>query len=184
MKTLKNHTKKLIILLFISFSFIETTNAQYLPSAGRSHKIDSLLNQLKTALYDSSRIKILVKIGNIYTNCVPDSAKYFYDIALTISKRTDNKKYIAKTYVGIGNIYCKKGEYNKSLEIYKKALEIFEKTGDIEEIPGVYHNIGNIYACLSNYEKAVEYYLKSLKIAEKTKNKREISECLQVLDTT
>ena len=73
---------------------------------------------------------------------------------------------VAKSYLGIGNVYDSQGQYERALEYYQKALEIDIKVSgqDHLDVAKSYNNIGLVYNTQGKYEEALEYYQKSLDI--------------------
>jgi len=71
----------------------------------------------------------------------------------------------------IGNCYLHLGDYDKSLEFYKRSLSICEESGDLG---GVALNLSNIALLHQNHGKideALEYYRKALDIRKELKHK-------------
>jgi len=73
---------------------------------------------------------------------------------------------IGHTYVNIGVVYKKQGNYKSALEYYQKAENIYN--GNSSTPPGKagtnYSNIANIYTLQKNYNKAERYYQKALEL--------------------
>ena len=73
---------------------------------------------------------------------------------------------MATSYNNIGQVWNKKGEYDKALEYYEKCLAIFLKTlgGEHPDVATSYFNIGKMHECKTEYEKAFEHYVLSSQI--------------------
>jgi len=80
------------------------------------------------------------------------------------------KLLYADVYIGLGNIYTSKGDYDKAIEYYNKALKIVLKTLGPEHpyVANTYNGLGIAYRNKGDYDKAIEYYNKALKIVLKT----------------
>jgi len=168
---MKIQTKALIILLIISSLFIKPSFAQ------DRHKVDSLLGKIKTAKHDTDKIKLLLNVGDMYQNNIPDTAKYYYNMALLKANKANNKKFIASSYKSIGIVFYNQTKYDNAMKYYLKSLKIYEELGDKQGIAGYYNLVGIIYRQQGTYNKALEYYFKSLKNREEINDKNGIASC-------
>ncbi len=102
-----------------------------------------------------------------------DSAKYYYDIAIKQLKKSDSrvaKSTLAATYTNLGNLYLKKGDYEKAVEIYLLAEKLLEEN---KEKTAQLVNLNNIAGCfkeMGQYDKALKYYEDALGLARETDN--------------
>ncbi len=62
-----------------------------------------------------------------------------------------------------GNIFYRKGDYEKAMDIFEKSLEYLEKEGEVRDISTAIRAIGNIYYSRGDYESALRYYESALK---------------------
>ena len=92
----------------------------------------------------------------------------YYEKCLAIKLKTlgGEHPYVATSYNNIGQVWNKKGEYDKALEYYEKCLAIELKTlgGEHPDVASSYYNIGNIWNSKGEYEKALEHYVLSSQI--------------------
>ena len=108
-----------------------------------------------------------------------DKGKYdvsleFYNKALKIKSKLDDKQGMANCYNNIGNVNRYQGNYDKAIEFYLKALKINEEldrlnSKQVEGKKGMancYNNIGIVYADQKDFDKAIEFYSNALKINE------------------
>ena len=173
----KTFYKYLTLLVFSFYSIAAFSQDLLSMPTGRQHKADSLLNALKYSKQDTVKIKLLIKIGKVYENSLPDSALYYYNTALSASIIANRKKDIAKCLFFIGAVYYDQGDYSKAMTYYLKSLKIFEIAGDMEGVADSYINIGMINSDQGIYDKAIEYYSKSLKIFEGLRDMGGVSAC-------
>ena len=89
-----------------------------------------------------------------------------------------DKKYLGRTYEGIGSVYMQTDYLPKALEYQLSALKIRESINDPEGLAGNLSNIGNIYSLQNDYPKALEYYMQAQKIFKKLGKKEGIANCL------
>ena len=158
---------KKYIILILSVFIINTVGF-----AQSQNKIDSLKNLINTAKDDTSKIKLVYNLGRIYENNLPDTAIYYYNVALSISIKTDSKKYAAICLGQIGNVYYLVGEFEKAIEFTLKSLAIYESIDKQKGISMCYKTLGDIYSDQGIYGNALHCYMKSLKIREKIGDKK------------
>jgi serine phosphatase RsbU (regulator of sigma subunit)/Tfp pilus assembly protein PilF len=150
---------------------------------------DSLLLVLKQTTQDTTRSRILKKMGEAQLSTDIDSAVVYFDKALKITKDSKQaegdeniKKRLKRTQAEVlrllGNSSYFKGEISLAVEYYKPALAISIELGDIKGISSCYNNIGLMYYYMGNYSEAMDYLLKALKKYEETNNIELISSTL------
>ncbi len=107
-----------------------------------------------------------------------DSAVYWYNKGLELSKELNDSTNLAKCYLNIATSYNKKGLYEQAVENALLSLKIFEKTGDINGQARVQNMIGIFYFNRNNYEMALEYFKKYQKLAVAANDSGEIVSAL------
>ena len=122
---------------------------------------------------DSSRFSAISKI----IKAEPDSAFVYYQLIHDFAKKINNKKWLSKALFKQGIFNYGHGDYDNSLESFKKCLAIKLKSKDaLEEVSRLYLLIGNSYFQKDNLEKALIYYKNCLKIREEIGDKYGISQ--------
>jgi len=125
-------------------------------------KMSSLCEQLKwnEGYYMSSigLAHILIRQGEIDTAIVINLQ------AMEIAKKEQNKLWIGKLAVNIGNAYLTKQWYDMALTNYMEALPIFEKIDDKERLAVVYYQLSCLYSDIDAIQKAIEFGEKALKL--------------------
>ncbi|MCX6288043.1 MAG: helix-turn-helix domain-containing protein [Bacteroidetes bacterium] len=96
-----------------------------------------------------------------------DSAFFFCQIALDISKILNSKSLIAHGYSDMGDLFRVRGEKVKAIEYLKKSLEL--DSTNKSHVAGCCYSLGLLYADAGCPEESAYYYLKSLKIKEEQK---------------
>ena len=162
----------------------------YIHLYGQNQKLDSLLKAYKKANHDTTRIQLLLSIGDTYYYDNPDTAFFYYNKAFDLSTENNpeakiggigslqNKyaTYQAISLKNLGFIYKEdKGDCDKAIDYFLKALNIFKELNDKKGISSCYTGIGIVYAYQGSYDKAIEYYLKALKIFEELGYKQGMS---------
>jgi len=106
---------------------------------------------------------VYLNIGNIFLKkeAHKDSAKYYFNKALTIANETD-KTLLSEIYSGLGKYYLSKKNYNKSIEEFEKTLSISKLNNDMDDVKdahfdlySIYKTTGDINRALANLEKYI-----------------------------
>ncbi len=144
---------------------------EYEESLKNAHKaleiIDQYLkkdNREKAFAYDN--------IGDYYVKFKKDyeSANENYYKALKIRKMPYSHHHeIAISYLKIGNVFFRKGQYDRAIRYYEKLVENQEKRSELfnEIIGKAFFNLGISYNRKEEYENALRYLQKSLLVYEK-----------------
>ncbi len=121
-------------------------------------------------------------LGKVYLNysAIP-SALGDYKKALALSKeaynhfqKINNLLGMASTLNTQGNSLSKLGNFEKSLECYKKAIELNHKERP-QDVPYILNNIGTIYFDLGNYKESLKYQKDCLKSLRENDDRSAIS---------
>ncbi|MCS6820246.1 MAG: tetratricopeptide repeat protein [Microscillaceae bacterium] len=100
-----------------------------------------------------------------------DNAIAYYQKALQIFEKIDDKMSVINTLNSIGFIYHYiHSNYPQALNYYQRSLELAETIGDKKQIAYSWQRIGNVYYYQANYAQAMEIYYKVLKIHEEIDN--------------
>jgi signal transduction histidine kinase len=95
----------------------------------------------------------------------PDSAFYYYENALKLSKEAADILVEAGVYLQLGNLYLYKADKAKGLESYFQALRLYEQTEAKSKICGTLSSIATIYKSLNDLDRALMYLEKAKTIA-------------------
>jgi signal transduction histidine kinase len=140
-----------MVLLFLNSALSQNQN-----------KVDSLLNVLKTAKEDTSKVKLLNRLSALYcSNNPPIGLKYATE-ALNLSIRIKWLKGEAASNYCLG---WSQIEIPKQLEYFLKAVEILEQHPEIKDTHGdpfqrgdPYQAVGSVYKGMGDYDKALKYF--------------------------
>ncbi len=156
--------------LTILFSIIS------LSIVGAQNKIiDSLKALVKTKITDSVKIKAYGDLCWYYSGISTDSAFYFGNIALDLSKKTNNLNGEAQAYNDFGIIHYKLSNFDTSNTYYKKALVIRLKNKDTLGVGSLYNKMGIAYQRIFKMDSAIYYNTKALEIFESAKNEQYVA---------
>lgn len=147
-----NH--KLIILLFLSYSFL---NAQTMA--------DSLLTELSKTTNDTVKARIYIKLVDYYQQTNPKKALEYANKGLKIVHNLNWEKGYAVYYNDIGSTYLAQTKYKEALFYLKKSLDYSANLPAIR--CNTLHNITIIYTNHENFELAKKYNTSLYQFAKK-----------------
>lgn len=157
--------RKILLLFFIVSSYC-CSHAQ------DNRAIDSMLQVLKTAKEDSSKVLLLLNIGEQYERSAPEKSKQYYHQSLKVSQKIGYKPgeiKFASYYTAVLNM---QGKFDSSLLLNKKALELAKETKDELSIAKATFNTVNSFHLIAKEDSALYYYMQVLPILDKLGNKR------------
>lgn len=157
--------RKILLLFFIVSSY-------YCSNAQDNRAIDSMLQVLKTANEDTSKVILLLNVGEQYERFSPETSKQYYHQSLALSQKIGYKPgeiKFASYYTAVLNM---QGRFDSSLILNKKALQLARQLNDELSIAKTTLNTANSYHLISKEDSAIYYYMQSLPILDKLENKR------------
>lgn len=137
--------------------------------------IDSITTLLKTPLSDSIRVKAYGDLCWYYGAISLDSAFYYGNLALDLSKTTKNLKGEAQAYNDLGILLYKTSDFNGALSYYKKALVIRTESRDSLGMGSIFNKMGIAYQRIFKMDSAIFFNTKALEIYEKYNNVRYVA---------
>jgi signal transduction histidine kinase len=150
-KLLKN-----IPIRFIVFSFLIFTNLGL--GIAQNSKIDALKQQLAKAKDDTTKIDILYQLGFEYWDYDFEIALEYSNECLSLAKKLNNPRGLAKAYTNQGLYYYFKGDYVEAMKRYRLAINALEGKQYSDFPAYTLTRIGNIYRVQSNFDSALFYY--------------------------
>jgi class 3 adenylate cyclase/Tfp pilus assembly protein PilF len=115
-------------------------------------------------LGDSNNLgTISVNIGNIYFNKgMDDEALSYFNKSLKAYGNSDGSQ---NSYIALGKLFLREGNYDNALNSLKKALSISENLKDDISTVQTLIVFGNLYVARADYKTALSYYNQAEKIA-------------------
>ena len=104
-----------------------------------------------------------------------DQALYFYQNALEIYIRIDDKNNLANTYNNIGSAYRKLSKYDIAIDNFIKSLEIERSLNNKEVVSKTLNNIADVFHHLGKYDQALDFFMESLQIEGELGNQASIA---------
>ena len=160
------HIRILISLLLVQLFFQRPTMAQI-----NHTNLDSLKNILRTTDNDSTKARMLIRIGNALRHTDPQQALHNFETGLEIVKKLNWTKGFAIYYNDMGSNYNDQGIYDKALEYYQKSLDYSPDFPTVRIL--TLSNIAILYAHQENRKMARNYNEKVWTIAQKERLKEQ-----------
>lgn len=157
---------------------------------GQSHKIDSLLADIKNlnaesssaSLDDTLRINTLINLSSEYVLLRDYSKAIKYaSIAKIISEKLVNavdiavsKNWLANSIHSIAYTFENQENYANALAQYKKELALREELGNNLKTSLCLNKIGELYNYQDNFATSLDYYYRALKLIDEVNFKNEV----------
>lgn len=142
-----------ILLLFASASAL-----------GQTRSLDELLNDLANASHDSTRVHLLLEIGEKYAFTDPDTALHYNTLGERLIEKVNAQKYLHKCYHTFVKIYHTKRDFPTALDYCLKSIEVARRDGNRFEEATSYRALFNLYHNLKMNDSAVKYAVRSMKL--------------------
>ncbi|MCH5715612.1 tetratricopeptide repeat-containing sensor histidine kinase [Niabella hibiscisoli] len=131
---------------------------------------DSLLLQLNTAKEDTAKIRLLLKVQNVYANKNYDSFYYYLSQAEALSQKLRTDWFDFYINAGYSEYYYYNNDYKKAIAYAQAGRDVAEKQNDLKLLAKSYNNLAAVYNRFGNHKYAINCILKCLDISEKTKD--------------
>lgn len=148
--------RKLILFGVLLLYFVGNGLAQ--PKTPTLHELKAKLSKSE---HDTIKVETYRKLGIHYFGHQYDSAYYFTNQALNLSKKIGYKNGLIHCYMQLGSILKNQGEFEKSITHFRKALSLTNRPVDLGMI---FNNLGNTYLKLGLLDSALSNMLKGLNI--------------------
>ena len=131
---------------------------------------DSLHLLLEKSSADTNRIKLLLRIAEMYYFSKPDSSLLYSDSAIKLSRELGSLGDEIEALNSAGESLRFLGDYPKALRMQMKALELIRKTKDVDAEAATMAFIGFIYLEFREYRLGLSYLFPALTLARQAKN--------------
>ncbi|MGV7104930.1 tetratricopeptide repeat-containing sensor histidine kinase [Flavobacterium sp. U410] len=136
-----------------------------------SQSIEDIISETKLKFQRESKTELKAKLSAdlawYYVQVNIDSAKFYGEKSLNLSKSTKNQALIAQSYNDLATVYFVKGDYKKSLLLVDEGLKLRKLLNDEAGMASLYFKKGNAYNKMSKYDSTMYYYFKANKYYEK-----------------
>jgi tetratricopeptide (TPR) repeat protein len=130
-------------------------------------RTDSLLKELSTAKYDTTKVLIMLELSVSYLDTQKSLSLNYANAGLKLASTIGWKTGIGKSYAIKSLFYEETGKFDTAVIELQKALKIFEKSDNLEYQARINNNLANLYETLDNYPLSLEHHFKSLSINTK-----------------
>lgn len=157
------HFKQIVIitLLALSSSWHSMLRAQEGMAA------DSLMQELSTAVHDTSLLRLNLLIADDLIFVDPDTTGFFLERAITLAESLKDSSSLARILNLKGILHSIRGRQLSGLECYQQSLQYYEAIHDEIGASKCINNIGTIYSELGNDSLAVENFKESFEITSR-----------------
>jgi tetratricopeptide (TPR) repeat protein len=150
---------KRTVLLFCTFTVLI-----FCVSRAQTTKVDSLENLLTQARADTSQVKILCELAQIYWSTEPDKTLTYALKAQDLATSLGYTSGLARSYQLQGIYFWQKGDYPAALKAYTQASDWYASINDPFGVAKALSNIAMIYKEQSDFSAALENYMQALKV--------------------
>jgi len=137
-------------------------------------EIDSLRTVLDEVPDGEEKARILGRLSLIYADYKIDSAVYYIDEALSLTKKMQNDTLIQAAYTNKGVIEMQMGDYKKSKQSYLKAREMALSLGLEDEVNKMDANLGIVCYYESKLDSTIHYFTKVTEYFEKKGDRKSL----------
>ncbi|MES2377454.1 MAG: tetratricopeptide repeat-containing sensor histidine kinase [Bacteroidota bacterium] len=130
---------------------------------------------------DTLTISRINKLAKGYFASYPDSALYYGNLEIKLSKKINYKKGIADGLTHLADVNTFRGNYVTSTKNYNEALQLYQQINNVHGICTCYQGLGYVQDYLGNYDTAIGLYNKSLALTLKTDDEKDEAKCYNLL---
>src|SRR6218665_1585961 len=145
---------------------------------------DSLVRQLSAAKEDTSKVMLLVNIGNAYESESPQEAAHYYNLAGALSRQLKFKRGIIKYVSNYSGLLNHRGAFDSSLLLNKEAIQLSATIKDDILLGKCWANTGNVFQYMNRYDSALFCYDSARRIFERAGNKFLLARMGDLLQST
>lgn len=160
------------LLVFVRILFFCIFNLTATSLFAQQGKINFLLDELKVARLDTTRVRVYNELSVAYRNGDIKRAYDYAQRALVIADKNNMKKGRADALHNLGMIFFRQGKYDTSLVYQEEALTIREQLKDEIGIASSYNSLALLEAQKGNYANGLSFHLRALKIRERLADKK------------
>jgi len=134
-------------------------------------KIDSLKIQLSNVSEDTTKVKLLFDLSDVYGRTDLIMALQYAKEALQLSIQTRSELLEARSHIKIGSHLIRMGNYDEALKNYLASLKIAQDNKFEHEEFVSLSNLGVIQDRIEKFDAALKYYFEALNIYNKSSEK-------------
>lgn len=147
------------------------------------HKIDSI-KAIIDVDDDKENIAYNLNIlADIYSENNIDSAYFYANKALEISKQIDYKKGKAGAYYLLSYFNDRTGKVNEAISDMQEAIKLYTEIPDSSYLVACYNNLGVLYSYGTDQKTSLQYFIKAMNLAETLNETFALSEAYSNIGT-
>jgi two-component system sensor histidine kinase/response regulator len=176
------HPSKLLPMLFFLFLFI--------PAFATSNpEVDSIKNSLSPAALhqktpDTATINTLNKLAANYFKSNPDSAFYYGQKGIELSRKIKYRAGIANGLLETGHVNYFKGKSAQAKQNFDEAIALFKSLNDNKGLSKCYISYGRMYNLLAEYKLALNYLDMARLICLRDNDEATLTDCYKNIGIT
>ncbi|MDX2247141.1 MAG: sensor histidine kinase [Bacteroidia bacterium] len=120
----------------------------------------------KFSAKDTTQIWAWMEKGKSWYGQNADSARFYHEKGLLLSRKIGFKKGEARCLINLANAVYDRGEYKLVVELCEQAVLICQEINLKKELAAAYNTIANSWNYQGNHHLAVNFYEKSLRAME------------------
>ena len=132
------------------------------PVVSAQTKIDSLIEARLVANHDTTSVRIDIGLGMAFENTDFDSALFYYQRALQLSRSSSLKEFPRFEGLVLENMgfayYLAKRDRDQLIKNLKMAMSIYQEEGLLEDLANAENNLATHYSNFSMYDSAVYHF--------------------------
>ncbi len=97
-----------------------------------------------------------------------DSAIFFHNEAIAISKRYYNRTQEASGYFSLGNIYRDKKEFELAKQYYENAMTIYKANGSKRNLSSVWFELGRLHEAMGLIADSRSDFIRGMQLAQES----------------
>lgn len=144
-------------------------------SAQSNQQIDSLEKVLSQAIADTSRVKTLITLGDLYAFKDFNKSIKFSTDAITLAETIKNPKLKQLAARKLALNYYYKGDYTNALKYESLGLQAAISLKDSASVALSHNNLGNYYYELGEYDEAYYFLSYAYRVLKQTARNRKDS---------
>ena len=136
--------------------------------ADMQHEIDSLQQVLATASQTKQKIKISIRLSQLYWYVSPKKSIQYGKQALSLSEKINDNKSATEAYLYLAVAEYYTGSYDSCIYFSKKAMTLSPEKRQIATNSFAFNLMSISYKSLGQFDRALDYAKQSYKIRSKT----------------
>lgn len=154
--------KRFLILIFLMAGLVLR--------AQEHSELKELLKELVNSKEDSSKVLLMIRIGQEYENEKPELSKQYYRNARRLSEKIGYERGILKFAANYTFLLNIEGRYDSSILLNLEAVDLAKKINDREYLGKSLINTASAYNYKGDFENSIRYFEMGMPFFENGRN--------------